>query len=126
MKKNQGSPSPPSHDLCLFAVPASPPRFDLSPLSLYVSKYPLFHPNNSILTTIRSIVDNEEGVESELSRSQSGIAWFEASMVEEYVMVIDRSGEGGGWSKQTDEAGQRRWRHEELDFFLGLIFLVYI
>ena len=40
-------------------------------------------------------------------------------------MVVDRSGEGGGWCKQTDEAEAERWRHEELGFFLGLAFKVY-
>ncbi|KAG5373867.1 hypothetical protein IGI04_034651 [Brassica rapa subsp. trilocularis] len=34
--------------------------------------------------------------------------------VKEFVMVVDRSGEGGGWCKQTDEAEAERWRHDEL------------
>ena len=43
-------------------------------------------------------------------------------MVEEFLMMVDRSGKEGGWSKQRE---RRRRKHEELGIFRFNFSLVY-
>ncbi|WZZ17190.1 hypothetical protein YC2023_110279 [Brassica napus] len=62
--------------------------------------------------------DDDMGKRSdgEWMRTEDGVANSVVLSVDvkEFVMVVDRSGEGGGWCKHTHEAEAERWRHDEL------------
>lgn len=71
--------------------------------------------------------DDDMGKRSdgEWMRTEDGVANSVVLSVDvkEFVMVVDRSGEGGGWCKHTHEAEAERWRHDELGFFFRFSFL---